>query len=264
MFCCLFLNVLPRVCFFYVILLFYGSNFITKGKHEDAVLLQSIHDELVKGGKLTRTDYIDSPIPLNSSSSDRMAEMLGQRKQMCLYDEDMQKEYVIHFMCYHKMHVRMLIHFYVFLYFENYVEDLWMKRFMRDHVRYTDEIQCAAARVVHAMREYVQSKNVATNPNGQFDSFHVRRGDFQFQSTRIEPAELYNNVRDIIPDGTILFVATDERTKKYFDELKKYYDIKFLDDFTGVLEDVNPNYYGMIDQLVASRGRLFFGCWFST
>ena len=24
------------------------------------------------------------------------------------------------------------------------------------------------------------------------------------------------------------------------------------------------NYYGMIDQLVASRGRVFFGCWFST
>jgi len=27
---------------------------------------------------------------------------------------------------------------------------------------------------------------------------------------------------------------------------------------------VNTNYYGMIDQLVASRGRVFFGCWFST
>jgi hypothetical protein len=24
------------------------------------------------------------------------------------------------------------------------------------------------------------------------------------------------------------------------------------------------NYYGMIDQLVASRGRIFYGCWFST
>ena len=24
------------------------------------------------------------------------------------------------------------------------------------------------------------------------------------------------------------------------------------------------NYYGMIDQLVASRGRIFFGCWWST
>jgi hypothetical protein len=24
------------------------------------------------------------------------------------------------------------------------------------------------------------------------------------------------------------------------------------------------NYYGMIDQLVASRGTLFYGCWFST
>uniref|UniRef100_A0A7S2YL06 Uncharacterized protein n=1 Tax=Entomoneis paludosa TaxID=265537 RepID=A0A7S2YL06_9STRA len=27
---------------------------------------------------------------------------------------------------------------------------------------------------------------------------------------------------------------------------------------------VNPNFYGMIDQLVASRGKFFFGCWQST
>jgi GDP-fucose protein O-fucosyltransferase len=27
---------------------------------------------------------------------------------------------------------------------------------------------------------------------------------------------------------------------------------------------VTANYYGMIDQLVASRGRIFYGCWFST
>ena len=72
--------------------------------------------------------------------------------------------------------------------------------------------------------------------------------------------------------------------------MKKHYDIKFLDDFKDILEGVNVNYYGMIgkregdgtvlerllakpkpsinlfttDQLVASRGRLFFGCWHST
>lgn len=28
--------------------------------------------------------------------------------------------------------------------------------------------------------------------------------------------------------------------------------------------DGAANYYGMIDQLVASRGRIFYGCWFST
>lgn len=42
------------------------------------------------------------------------------------------------------------------------------------------------------------------------------------------------------------------------------YDVVFLDDFHSVLGDVNSNFYGMIDQLVASRSRTFFGCWFST
>ena len=31
-----------------------------------------------------------------------------------------------------------------------------------------------------------------------------------------------------------------------------------------LLEGVNTNYFGMVDQLIASRGRIFFGCWFST
>merc|ERR1712183_405455 len=46
--------------------------------------------------------------------------------------------------------------------------------------------------------------------------------------------------------------------------MKEIYDMLFLDDFKKELEGVNSNYHGMIDQLVASRGRLFFGCWFST
>jgi hypothetical protein len=37
-----------------------------------------------------------------------------------------------------------------------------------------------------------------------------------------------------------------------------------LDDFPDLLEGVNTNYFGMVDQLIASRGRIFFGCWFST
>ena len=38
----------------------------------------------------------------------------------------------------------------------------------------------------------------------------------------------------------------------------------FLNDFPSELEGVNSNFYGMIDQLVASRGRTFFGCYHST
>jgi len=35
-----------------------------------------------------------------------------------------------------------------FLFFADWRHDLWTKRFVRDHLRYVDEIQCAAARVV--------------------------------------------------------------------------------------------------------------------
>lgn len=181
---------------------------------------------------------------------------------MCVYDEPMRKERTVHFMCYHKMRVRLLVHFYAFLYFEDWREDLWMKRFMRDHVRYIDEIQCAAARIVHALRSHVKTKT--GDPKGLFDTFHVRRGDFQYKATRIEAQQLMKNTEDLLLNGTTLYIATDERNKKFFDPLKARYDVKFMDDFMPLLKGVNSNYYGMIDQLVAARGRLFFGCWHST
>jgi hypothetical protein len=139
-----------------------------------------------------------------------------------------------------------------------------MKRFVRDHIRYIDEIQCAAARVVHAVREHARKRDPVNNPNGEFESFHIRRGDFQFKTTRIEAAEIYKiSYQELTPNSTI-FIATDERTKHFFDPLRAHYDVLFLDDFKDELKGVNTNYYGMMDQLVASRGRIFFGCFFST
>jgi hypothetical protein len=68
-----------------------------------------------------------------------------------------------------------------------------------------------------------------------------------------------------IKDGSTVFVATDERKKVFFQPLKDHYDVVFLDDFHDeALVGINTNFYGMIDQLVATRSRIFFGCWFST
>jgi hypothetical protein len=62
-----------------------------------------------------------------------------------------------------------------------------------------------------------------------------------------------------------IFIATDERNKAFFQPFRLGgYDIVFLDDFKYLLEGVNTNYFGMIDQLVASRGDVFLGCWHST
>jgi GDP-fucose protein O-fucosyltransferase len=68
-----------------------------------------------------------------------------------------------------------------------------------------------------------------------------------------------------IKGRTTVYMATDERDKDFFQPLKDYYDLVFLDDFHDeALIGINTNYYGMIDQLVATRSRVFMGCWFST
>jgi GDP-fucose protein O-fucosyltransferase len=179
---------------------------------------------------------------------------------------------------------------YLMLYAHCFVVACVTCSFIRDHVRYTDEIQCAAARVVAAVRKHAREKDPAGNPNGVFDAFHVRRGDFQYKATRVDADVLLSMAQRQIPDGTTLYMATDERDKSFFSPLKEHYDLVFLDDFHDeALVGINTNFYGatiaffrlpampvtfahnivlyvtgMIDQLVATRSRTFFGCWFST
>lgn len=121
-------------------------------------------------------EFIDKPVPVDAPAPERLRETVaGQVKKLCVYDEKMQEAPVVHFMCYHKMRVRFLTHFYAFLFFEDWKQDLWTKRFVRDHLRYSDEIQCAAARVVAAIRDRARSRDPNGNVNGEFDSFHIRR-----------------------------------------------------------------------------------------
>lgn len=114
-------------------------------------------------------------------------------------------------------------------------------------MHYVDEIQCPAARLVAAIREHVRKRD-PSNTNGDFDTFHIRRGDFQFKATRIGADEIYENSKDELTPNSTIFIATDERDKKFFDPMRAHYDLLFLDDFKDELKGVNTNYYGM-DQL---------------
>jgi hypothetical protein len=58
------------------------------------------------------------------------------------------------------------------------------KRFIRDYMRYKDNIQCAGAELVRAVREDALTLN--PNGNGVYYALHVRRGDFQFKVIRIQ------------------------------------------------------------------------------
>jgi hypothetical protein len=208
--------------------------------------------------------FLNQPTPVNASTNDRMAEFIAKRSELCLYDHKLQQEPILHFTGKQKLAGgRLLVHFYAFLFFEDWKEDLWMKRFVRDHVRYADDIQCAAARIVAAVREDAR-KNDKNNPEGHFDSFHIRRGDFQYKKTRVDAKDILEAARDQIPRGTTVYVATDERKKEFFKDMEDYWNVVYMDNYVHLLEGVDKNYFGMIDQLVSSRGSKFFGCWFST
>lgn len=222
--------------------------------------LEDIHAEIQQEGYPSYEQYVGKPHPVDASPKDRMKENWAERKGLCIYTEKLQQARWVHFPVSHagKYKSRMLVHFYAFLFFADWKTDLWTKRFVRDHVRYIDEIQCAAARIVAALR------NRSSNSDNEFDTLHVRRGDFQYKPTRVPIERIYNMTKLKIEDNTTIYIATDEKDKNFFNLLKEHYDVVFLDDFKHELEGVNTNYYGMIDQLVASRGRIFFGCWFST
>lgn len=57
---------------------------------------------------------------------------------------------------------------------------------------------------------------------------------------------------------------SQKRDKSFFEPFFKHYDVVFLDDFKDQIKGINPNFYGMLDQLIASKGRVFFGTFFST
>ena len=110
---------------------------------------------------------------------------------------------------------------------------------------------CAAARIVKAVRERARKLD-ASNLLGEYDSMHIRRGDFQFKETRIGADQLYEESKSYVKEGGTLYIATDERDKSFFDPIKEHYDVAYLDDFMYVIDGVNPNYYGAYSSICLS------------
>eukprot|EP00970_Alexandrium_tamarense_P012476 scaffold2931_cov204-Alexandrium_tamarense.AAC.5 len=99
-----------------------------------------------------------------------------------------------------------------------------------------------------------------------FSALHVRRGDFQYKKVKISAVDWLNITSDILHPGEVVYVATDEKDRSFFEPMQKQYNLRFLDEFSEAagLYELDPNFAGMIDTIVASRGRVFVGTWFST
>ena len=104
------------------------------------------------------------------------------------------------------------------------------------------------------------------DPQGIFDSLHVRRNDFQvfYKDTQADGEKITARANGLLEENSTVYVATDESNVTFFDPLRKHYHIYFLNDFKHLIKGISFHYYGMIDQLVASRGRTFVGSYYST
>ena len=195
-------------------------------------------------------DYDAKPVPVNSPTEHRFKENMSERLSLCIYDHELQKVPLIHFKDSPKEKVRLLTHFYSFLFFQDWRQDLWTKRFIRDHVRYHDEIICIAGDIVNAIREIARSKDPDVNPDGLYDSFHIRRGDFQYKKTRLDASAIYDKSKNKLKEGSTIYIATDERDRSFFQPLADHYDLLFLEDFKEYYVGLNTNYYGMVSDII--------------
>ena len=206
-------------------------------------------------------DFQGKPVPANAPSIERLREMMSGRAKLCLYTEEMQSSTIIHLPT-KPPNQRLLTHFYSFIYFEDWTQSNWMKRLVRDHLRYNDEIMCAAARIIEVIRQTCYSR---TNPSGIYHSMHVRRKNFQIQNLEynITSTEIMLSLSKL-DDGSCLFVALDEYDDDFVKPIKEKYNLFHLHDFKDLLNGVNPNFHGMIEQVVVSRGQQFHGSFYST
>ncbi|KAM3572274.1 hypothetical protein VYU27_005714 [Nannochloropsis oceanica] len=188
-------------------------------------------------------------------------ETFSHGRQLLQYGPELQAKKSLHFTSAMDGGKRYLAHFYSFLYFADPQVDAFMKRFVRDHMHYKDEIFCRAAKVVDLL--HAEGKDGAFEP---YDAIHIRRGDFQFTETRLEAEDIFRTVEDVVVPGSLVYVVTDETNATFFDTVRNRYRLRFYKDFYAPdgLGDMNPNLAGMVEQIIASGARTFVGTYFST
>ena len=163
---------------------------------------------------------------------------------------------------------RILNHFYSTIHFTDPAIDNYMKRFIRDYIHYQDKIVCAAGKIVQLLQD--EGKERGFEPDGEgaggFSSLHVRRGDLQYKEVIISADEWYENIGKMWHEKEIVYIATDERDKMFFEPIAKKHDIRFLSDYADKagLSKLDPSLFGMVEIAIASRGRTFAGTWHST
>ncbi len=215
-------------------------------------------------------DYQGRPLPHDAPVLERMREMLAGRSNLCLYDDIMHAASVVHIpssmVNERQGGNQLMLQYYSFAFFEDTQQALWSHRLMRDHLRYKDVIQCAASRVVQAIRD----ESLKYGKKGMFHSLCMAKDTYspnQEYLTQEQEAKLVEALSNHkLEPGSVLFVTANPGLNlDYLHSLLSNYHVVTLLDFRPeLLTELNPNYDGAISQLIAARSHTFYGVYESS
>ena len=136
--------------------------------------------------------------------------------------------------------------------------DTEIKKLIAKYVRYKPELFDIAGQFINKLKD----KN--------YYAIHIRRGDHpsQYKQLAITSEEMIENIKDIIPFGSKLYIATDHQDEDFFKIFKEKYEVYFYKDLNNLFgekyKNINLHWIPIIEQLICSRSIKFIGNKLST
>ena len=176
----------------------------------------------------------------------------------------------------------LLGHFYTLVWFRDPKKGQNVKRIIRDHIHFREEMFVLAEKIIQAL-----------GGDFSFSCLHVRRNDFQFKEVWTPAPDIVKNVGGLFEKDETIYIATDELSIPD-DQKRRYWSdplamskvktdhawftpmfeswggrdkVKFWSDFYLPLEldkTVKKIWIGSVESIVCSRARLFVGTQKST
>ena len=95
----------------------------------------------------------------------------------------------------------LLGHFYTMFWFKDPQQNRRMKRIIRDHVHFREEIVELAERIIERLGHF------------KYSCLHVRRNEFQFKDVWTPAEKIVKNVQGLWKKGEQIYISTDELSK---------------------------------------------------
>ena len=130
-----------------------------------------------------------------------------------------------------------------------------IKQFLFDSVKFHPHIRNIIQRIIS------QNKSLARL---NYYAIHIRRGDLQYPFIRNNPIHnIYLQVRQLIPLGSIIYIATDEKDKSQFSSFFNDYNVLFYDSVKPN-NPIDKSFIPLVEMGICVMSQLFIGTRLST